>query len=76
MKLIPSVDGVVIVGDKHSANTAELASIVENAGKACFTVSSPDEIPDEVFSLDRVGVSAGASTPGEVYRRVIEVLED
>lgn len=76
MKLIPSVDGVVIVGDRHSANTAELASIVENAGKACFTVSSPEEIPDEVFSLDRVGVSAGASTPGDVYRRVIEVLED
>ncbi len=76
MRLIPSVDGVVIVGDRHSANTMELVAIVENSGKPCFPVASPDEIPREVFSLERVGLSAGASTPGELYRKVREVLED
>lgn len=74
-KLFDKVDGFVIVGDKKSANTRELAAIVQNAGKPCFLVSGADEIPDSVYALGRVGVTAGASTPRDFYRKVIEKLE-
>ncbi len=75
-RLIHSVDGFVIVGDANSANTGELRAIVEKCGIPCFLVDSPFSVPREVYSLQRIGLSAGASTPRELYEKVIEVLED
>ncbi len=74
-KLLDRVDGFVIVGDKNSANTRELASIVSDSGKPCFLVNGEDEIPDSVYTLSSVGVTAGASTPRDFYTKVIEKLE-
>lgn len=75
-KLLDKVDGFVVVGDKNSANTGELKAIAEKGGVKCYLVSDPSEIPEEIFSLSRVGLTAGASTPTTLYKKVIEALED
>ena len=74
-KLVDKVACFVVVGDKNSANTRELGTIVKNAGKPCFLVNGADDIPSDVYAYESVGVTAGASTPRDFYRKVIEKLE-
>lgn len=72
--LVEEVDAVVVVGDKRSANTNELARIAREGGKAGFLVESFRDIPIDVLEYEKVGLTAGASTPSVIYREVEEAL--
>lgn len=74
-RLLEKVDALVVVGDGNSANTKELGTIALKCGVPSFFVTGPDDIPPEVFSYERVGLTAGASTPRVLYESVIEALE-
>ncbi len=68
-------DGILVIGGKNSANTRRLFNTaLELVGKA-WHIETPDEIPDEVFELARVGITAGASTPDEVIDSVEQALQ-
>ena len=73
-KLCMTVDGIIVVGGKKSANTIRLyqkaASFVKNA----VHIEKPSEIPDFFKNLETVGVTAGASTPDNVIEEVIRAL--
>ena len=74
-ELASKVDGVIVIGGKTSANTSRL---FESAGRKCRTVAlieTADDIPEEFFSLSRVGITAGASTPDDVIDEVQRRLE-
>ncbi len=74
-KLCPEVDGVLVVGGKNSANTKRLLQIAqENCKKACL-IETACEIPEDFFGLEKVGITAGASTPDLVIQQVVEVLQ-
>jgi 4-hydroxy-3-methylbut-2-enyl diphosphate reductase len=68
--LCASVDAVVIVGGKESANTRRLFHIAESSGKAAYLIETAEELPSSVFTYTTVGVSAGASTPDEIIDAV------
>lgn len=74
-KLCTKVDGVIVVGGKKSANTIRLfqkaASLVKNA----IHIESEKEIPPLFYSLDSIGITAGASTPDSVIQKVVEKLQ-
>ena len=36
---------------------------------------TPEEIPPEAYSLDRIGITAGASTPDEIINAVEQALQ-
>lgn len=75
-ELAGSVDGVIVIGGKTSANTSRL---FESAGKKCRSVAlieTADDIPSEFFSFSRVGITAGASTPDDVIDEVQKRLEE
>ena len=81
-ELLPQVDAVVVVGGKDSANTRRLTAIAREAGKPVWQVANAKEIsaPDlagELCHFERIGLSAGASTPDEdiaaVERRILEL---
>ncbi len=74
--LFSSVDGFIVVGDRDSANTRELLEIARGSGKPCFLIPGADDIPSGVYSLPRVGLTAGASTSEEVFLEVKEKLEE
>ncbi|RUA02942.1 MAG: 4-hydroxy-3-methylbut-2-enyl diphosphate reductase [Deltaproteobacteria bacterium] len=69
-------DAIVVVGGRESGNTRRLAEIVRETGKPAFQVESETDLNLADFgSLNRVGITAGASTPNWVLRRVFRTLD-
>ncbi|MBJ7609406.1 MAG: 4-hydroxy-3-methylbut-2-enyl diphosphate reductase [Candidatus Dormibacteraeota bacterium] len=71
------VDCVVVVGSRRSSNSLRLVQVVEErAGKPAFLVDTAAELKPEWFAgMNRVGVTAGASTPTQLTREVIATIE-
>jgi (E)-4-hydroxy-3-methyl-but-2-enyl pyrophosphate reductase len=70
------VDAVIVVGGHTSGNTQRLYEIAQKSGKPSFYVE--DESQLELSSLNHaksIGITAGASTPNWVIRRVYRSLE-
>jgi len=81
MDLAPQVDMVLVVGSKTSANSKRLADISNTLCGRGILIDSANDIRDDWFGekqgIQRVGVSAGASTPEflveDVIRRLVEI---
>ena len=71
------VDCVVVVGSRRSSNSLRLVQVVEErAGKPAFLVDTADEVRPEWFAgMSKMGVTAGASTPTQLTRAVIQLIE-
>lgn len=68
------VDGILVIGGKSSANTKRL---YETASAICPTaalIENADEIPSEFFKMEKVGITAGASTPDFIIDQVEQKL--
>lgn len=62
--LATTVDVMVVVGGKKSANTRHLREVCEEQGVVAHQIEGPDELQAEWFEgVTRVGLTAGASTP-------------
>jgi 4-hydroxy-3-methylbut-2-enyl diphosphate reductase len=72
--LVGQVDALLIVGGKNSANTKSLYQAAADMHDHVWHIEDQNEIPDEVYSFQRIGLSAGASTPEWVVDNVEEVL--
>ncbi|NOY84746.1 4-hydroxy-3-methylbut-2-enyl diphosphate reductase [hydrothermal vent metagenome] len=74
--LAEKVDTMVIVGGKNSANTTHLADICRGYGIPVFHIETEEEIESNWFTdVERVGVTAGASTPDWIINTVIDSLK-
>ncbi len=74
--LAKQVDALIVVGGKNSANTQRLAKIGESCGAITQHVETEDEIVWESIShCKTVGVTAGASTPTWMIKRVSDYLQ-
>ncbi len=70
------VDGVVVVGGYHSGNTQRLVQIAQAAGLTVFQVETEEELDAAAFSgMAVIGVTAGASTPNWMIKKVVHRLE-
>ena len=73
--LARQVDVMLVVGGRNSANTSRLADLCKKEGKPTHHIEVADEIRHEwLKGADRVGVTAGASTPDWVVEGVIKKL--
>ncbi|MCF8041332.1 MAG: 4-hydroxy-3-methylbut-2-enyl diphosphate reductase [Desulfarculaceae bacterium] len=73
--LAQEVDGVVVVGGRNSGNTQRLAQVATLSGKPVFAVETEEELPSgDLAHLETVGVTAGASTPNWLIKRVLREL--
>ncbi|MEE8574494.1 MAG: 4-hydroxy-3-methylbut-2-enyl diphosphate reductase, partial [Thermodesulfobacteriota bacterium] len=71
------VDLMIVVGGKNSANTNRLAEICEKIQPRTHHIETSCEIDDEwLQGCEKVGVTAGASTPKRAIKDVIERIED
>jgi 4-hydroxy-3-methylbut-2-enyl diphosphate reductase len=68
------VDGILVIGGKNSANTRRLFETALTICKKSFLVESWHEIPGEIFALEKIGITAGASTPDFVIDETEEIL--
>ena len=74
-ELADRVDLVLVVGGKNSANTRKLAEVCANTGVPTHHIKDASEIdPAWVEGLDRVGITAGASTPKSAVRLVEQTI--
>ena len=74
-RLAREVDGVVVVGGVESGNTRRLAEVAASEGKLVMAVESETELDrDSISHLGSVGVTAGASTPNWMIKRVVREL--
>jgi 4-hydroxy-3-methylbut-2-enyl diphosphate reductase len=77
LNLAQQVDGLVIVGGYNSGNTRRLVTITQSVGTPCFHVETEDELDlKEISRFKTVGVTAGASTPNWMIRKVVQELEE
>lgn len=72
--LAERVDALVIVGGKNSANTQRLFMAAAGTGKPAWHIETARDLPGEIFAFDRIGLSAGASTPDSMVDEVEELL--
>ncbi|HMK65602.1 MAG TPA: 4-hydroxy-3-methylbut-2-enyl diphosphate reductase, partial [Thermodesulfobacteriota bacterium] len=75
-RLAQKVDGLVIVGGFNSGNTRRLAGVAQSVGTPTFHVETEDQLDKkELGRFKNVGVTAGASTPNWMIRKVVQELE-
>lgn len=68
-------DAMLIIGSAHSANTKRLYEISKAGNRRTYWISSPGQIKKAWFkNVDKVGITAGASTPEESIRQVIKQI--
>jgi len=74
--LCKKVQAIVVVGGRGSANTQRLGQIAEEMGCQVFMAETQEDLDFGVISkFDRVGVTAGASTPTWMINRIVRALE-
>ena len=75
-ELAETVDVMVVVGGKNSANTTHLAEIARERCVHTYHIETPDELDAAWFAgAKRIGVTAGASTPENQISAITSYLE-
>ena len=76
MHLAAEVDLMIVVGGRESANTRHLAVVSRDCGVETYHIETADEIQAAwLEGHEKVGVTAGASTPDFVIDQVVTRLE-
>jgi 4-hydroxy-3-methylbut-2-enyl diphosphate reductase len=71
------VDAFYIIGGRHSSNSVKLLAVCKENCEKSFLIETEEEInDDDLIGVERVGVTAGASTPEWLIKRVTDHLED
>jgi len=74
-RIAQQVDMMLVVGGRHSANTRRLAQICSETGTPTVHVETTGELDfDRLLACGRIGITAGASTPHWMIRRVVYTL--
>lgn len=75
-RLASLVDAMVVVGGRQSSNTQKLLKICSEHCPESYLVEGAGELPTFGPSIQKVGITAGASTPEWVIEEVIQHMED
>ena len=76
-ELAKESDLMIVVGSKKSANTTHLAEILTDIAQTIHIETSDelDNYSDLISNSEKISVTAGASTPDSVIKKVLETLE-
>ena len=75
--LAGEVDAFYIIGGNHSSNSRKLLTVCKEQCEKSFLIETESEINAEDLSgVSRVGVTAGASTPEWLIKKVIKRLNE
>ncbi len=71
------VDAMIVIGGRHSSNTRKLTDICRDRGVDTYHIETAEELKRGWFlGRDRIGVTAGASTPDWMIEQVIEAIQE
>lgn len=74
--LCEKVEAVIVAGGKNSANTKRLSLAANANGVLSCVVENENEIPENYFSLSKVGIASGASTSTEAITAIEKKLRE
>jgi 4-hydroxy-3-methylbut-2-enyl diphosphate reductase len=70
-----AADVVLVLGSPNSSNSNRLREVAEAAGARAYLLGTPAELdPQWLEGAERVGITAGASTPEHLVQSLIERL--
>ncbi len=76
-KLAANSDAMVVIGGKHSSNTAKLVDVCSKyCSNTVFTETKSGIDFSALSGAQRIGVVAGASTPAGIIKEVITTMEE
>jgi small subunit ribosomal protein S1 len=76
-ELASRVDVMLVVGGRNSANTSRLAQICQESGARTYHIETDEEMESHWFQPgDRVGITAGASTPNWLIEEVVQRMTE
>lgn len=76
-KLAKNNDAVIVIGGRDSANTKRLFEIAKSLNPKSYLVENAGQLKKSRFSdIKRVAVSAGASTPEWVIKKVVSRIKN
>jgi len=76
-ELSSRVDAVIVLGGKKSSNTKKLAEIAKINCENVFLIQSINDIDINIFKkFNKIGITAGASTPDKVIKEAVCRMEN
>lgn len=76
-KTAKAVEYMIVIGGYHSSNTQKLADICKvDCEKTCHIETIRDLDFTEVKKYQKIGITAGASTPDWIVKEVLEGMEE
>ncbi|HEX8493918.1 MAG TPA: 4-hydroxy-3-methylbut-2-enyl diphosphate reductase [Pyrinomonadaceae bacterium] len=73
--LASHVDAFYVIGGRHSSNSVKLLAVCKEQCEKSYLIETALEInPRDLEGVERVGVTAGASTPNWLIEQVVEKL--
>jgi 4-hydroxy-3-methylbut-2-enyl diphosphate reductase len=76
-ELAKNVDAMIVVGGKNSANTTQLAHLCKSLNIRTCHIETADEMRKEwLREVNKVGITAGASTPEWIIENVKKRIQD
>ena len=71
------VDKMIVIGGRESSNTRKLYEICKNYCKETYHIETIKDLELNKFnSNDKIGITAGASTPARIIKEVITAMND
>jgi len=77
LNLAKKVDVMFVIGGHNSANTNRLAEICRKTKTPTYHIETSEEIdPNWIAEKEKIGITAGASTPDWLIKEVIEFMKE
>ncbi|HVF46585.1 MAG TPA: 4-hydroxy-3-methylbut-2-enyl diphosphate reductase [Pyrinomonadaceae bacterium] len=71
------VDAFYIIGGRHSSNSVKLLAVCKEQCSKSFLIETEGEInPADLAGCEKVGVTAGASTPDWLIEKIVKHLQN
>ncbi len=77
LSLAEKADLVLVIGDRNSSNSVSLATLASTVCENCHLIESADGLCNISLSgINKVAITAGASTPGYIIEEVIKTMSE
>lgn len=74
-KIASCVEAMVVIGGRNSSNTQKLYDICHNECENTYFVQTADDLEEINFpNVQKVGITAGASTPSNIIQEVLSYV--
>lgn len=77
VELAKTMDAMIVIGGKNSANTGRLAQVCREQGCPTYHIETAAELDLAQFDgMNNIGITAGASTPDWIIQEVVKIMEN